>query len=401
MAPTAADAANDDLVDRLIAQGALWSRSLIAAFRATPRHRFLDRVFLADRSPGGWREVATRDAGPEQLRLVYSDRALITRISPPTPGAASVATSSSSQPSLMAQMLEDLDPAPGQRTLEVGTGTGYNAALLGHVVGPRCVTTVDVDRQVLSEAWAHLESFHDRGIELRHGDGRGGWPASAPFDRLVVTAATPDLEPAWLEQLAPGGVLVAPLALAPGLSYVVRGGVRAGTFHGRLTRTAYFMPLRGERETGRAEEEVAPTGSLDTVEAPWADWFDRRRPRMGWLGFIQALAFFGWLRGLTVAYQTQREDQPAYELTDPADGRVCWLSVSRWRVSGPGGRQLGWDLWRAFLDAGGPWPTEFVLTATPHRDRARSPREGPGVRSGPRCRRLWEVATKRERPAWV
>src|SRR5262249_14675720 len=101
MPPTAADVANDDLVDRLIAQGALWSRPLIAAFRATPRHRFLDRVFLADRSPSGWREVSTRDADPEQLRLVYSDRALITRISPPAPGIPSVATSSSSQPSLM------------------------------------------------------------------------------------------------------------------------------------------------------------------------------------------------------------------------------------------------------------------------------------------------------------
>jgi len=82
--PTAAEQANQELVERLIAEGALWSRPLIAAFRATPRHAFLDRVFVYQRKANEWREVLTRDPGPEELRLVYSDRARITHLSPAT-----------------------------------------------------------------------------------------------------------------------------------------------------------------------------------------------------------------------------------------------------------------------------------------------------------------------------
>ena len=147
-------------------------------------------------------------------------------------------TSSSSQPSRMAQMLEDLQPSPGQRVLEIGAGTGYNAALLAHIVGPKRVITVDVDRDVLSEAWDHLRAYPERGVELKHADGRYGYPEAAPYDRIMVTAATPDLEPAWMEQLTAGGLLLAPLSLAPGLAYLVRGGMNGGIFQGRPTRAA-------------------------------------------------------------------------------------------------------------------------------------------------------------------
>src|SRR6516165_9718662 len=138
--------ANEQMVDRLIAEGALWSAALIAAFRATPRECFLDRVFQYHRKSDRWRELITRDPGPEELRLLYSDRALITHLSRPKPGEPETPISSSSQPSLMAQMLEDLQPGPGMRILEIGAGTGYNAALLAHVAGPGQVVSIDVDR---------------------------------------------------------------------------------------------------------------------------------------------------------------------------------------------------------------------------------------------------------------
>src|SRR5262249_31650677 len=176
---------------------------------------------VGGRKHNRWREVPTRDPGPEQLRLLYSDRALITRLGRAAPEAPETAISSSSQPSLMAQMLEDLKPAPGKRTLEIGAGTGYNAALLAHVVGPELVTSVDVDRQVLAQAREHLRAFPERRVELRHADGRIPLRGGLTFERIMVTAATPDLEPAWLEELADDGVLLAPLALAPGLAYVV------------------------------------------------------------------------------------------------------------------------------------------------------------------------------------
>src|SRR5205807_4182457 len=136
----------------------------------------------------------------------------------------------------------------------VGAGTGYNAGLLAHVVGPGQVTSVDVDRAVLAEAWDHLRVFPERRVNLRHADGRSGFAEAAPYDRIMVTAATPDLEPAWLDQLTQSGLLLAPVALAPGLAYLVRGTVREEVFEGRLTRAAYFMSLRAEGETGSPEE---------------------------------------------------------------------------------------------------------------------------------------------------
>jgi protein-L-isoaspartate(D-aspartate) O-methyltransferase len=401
MARALAEQTNQTMVDRLIAEGALWSAPVIAAFRATPRHQFIDRVYQYHRRSGRWREVITRDPGPEELRLVYSDRALITRLSPAQPGDNELPISSSSQPSLMGQMLEDLQLETGQRVLEVGAGTAYNAALLAHVAGPGRVTSIDVDRSVLAEAWDHLRAFADRQVDLRHSDGRAGFAASAPYDRIMVTAATADLEPAWLEQLAPDGLLLAPLALAPGLAYLVRGTVRGGVFHGRLTRAAYFMPLRGEHDAGPpAADDPTFAGQLQTMPAPWAGWFDRRHPRLQWHGFLQALTFYGLLRGLSVHYRGEGNGQLLFGVSAPEHGWVCWFGTQDWLVSGQAGRDLGTALWRAFLEAGGPWPTEFDLQARPqgglHPDR----REGY-LRQGPHCQQLWQLREKRERTAWL
>lgn len=400
MRASLADQANQQLVDRLIAEGALWSPALIAAFRATPRHRFLDRVFQFERQKEAWREVITREPTAEELRILYSDRALITHLSPPAPGTPILPISSSSQPSLMAQMLQDLHLGPGLRVLEVGAGTGYNAALLAHVVGAGNVTSVDVDAEVLSEAWDHLRRVPDRGVRLHHADGRAGFPGGAPYDRIMVTAATPDLEPAWLEQLAEGGILLAPLALAPGLAFIVRGQVCSGVFDGRLTRAAYFMPLRAEGETGAGAVEALPgAGEFRTVRAPWAGWFDRRRCRPDWLTFIQSLAFYGWLRGLGIHHRATEPGVSVFAVADAA-GAVCWLSPREWQINGPEARALGRLLWRAFLGAGGPWPTEYHLRAGPQGGLA----AGSGEhyrRHGPRCEQVWGVCTDRERPVGI
>src|SRR5208282_1519845 len=165
------DLANQRMVDRLIAEGALWSPPLIAAYRQTPRHRFLQRVFVFHHRNEGWREIDTREPEAPQIDLVYADRALITRLLVNAEGQQ-VPISSSSQPSLMAEMLEDLRPQMGQRVLEIGAGTGYNAALLAHGVGPGLVHSVDVDQAVLAEATEHFAGFADRGVHLHHGDGR-------------------------------------------------------------------------------------------------------------------------------------------------------------------------------------------------------------------------------------
>lgn len=387
MAP--ADAANQDMVDRLIARAALRGAALAAAFRATPRHRFLSRVW---RHEGQWREIDPAAPLDDDLAALYADRALTTKVSSPGPGEAPVSVSSSSQPSLMAQMLEDLSLRAGLRVLEVGSGTGYNAALLAYVVGE--VVSIDVDREVLADAGRHLLAFPDRRVALRHGDGRLGWPAAAPYDRIQVTAASEDLEPAWLAQLADGGLLQVPLDLAPGLAWVAQGAVNAGTFDGGLTRPAYFMPLRDEGEPGR--DRAVATGPLpgperlQAVAAPWADWHDRRggvEPA----DFLPAVALLAWLEGYALGYATCPDGRPGFGVGDLVRGQACWLGPYEWRVSGKGGQELGHALWRRWLDLGGPRPDDWRLTVG---DVTAGPSRTRHTRQGPRCVQAWEL------PAW-
>jgi protein-L-isoaspartate O-methyltransferase len=292
----------------------------------------------------------------------------------------------------MAQMLEDLRPARGQRVLEIGAGTGYNAALLAHVAGPGQVLSLDVDANVLSEAWDHLRAFPERQVVLKQADGRAGDPGSAPFERIMATAATPDIEAAWLGQLAPGGVLVAPVVFAPGLSYVVRGEAREGVFDGELTRPAYFLALRSEGEGG-LEAGPGPVLNADqAVAAPWAGWFDRRRPRANWAGFVLSLVFFAWLKRLPVRQQETDGGQLAFAL---GEGQaVCHPDLRQWRVSGRGGEALAERLWRAFLDAGAPRPTDYHF-----RLPLPSPFGGPPG-GDLRSRATWEIKEPRDRAAW-
>jgi protein-L-isoaspartate(D-aspartate) O-methyltransferase len=386
------------MVDRLIAEGALWSPPLIRAFRETPRHRFLYRVFQYQRKHDRWKEIITRDPSDEELSILYSDRALITRLGCPAGAGPEVPISSSSQPSLMALMLEDFKLYPGLRVLEVGAGTGYNAALMAHVVGPQNVISAEVDREVLAEAWDHLRGFPDRQVHLQHADGREGYSGAAPYDRIIVTAATPDLELAWLEQLADRGLLLAPLSLAPGLAFVVRGTVTEGIFHGRLTRAAFFMPLRAEGETGPGDlTSLPPVGDLQTLRAPWASWFDRKRLRVNWLGFSQSLAFFGLLRGFAVHYRVLDNTRVSFGLSE--HDALCWFDHQAWQVTNERGKEIGVGTWRAFLEAGGPWPTEFRVKIGP-RDRLSPGRRPSFLRPGPRFWQQWELSESRDRMAW-
>ncbi|MGH3885395.1 MAG: methyltransferase domain-containing protein [Pseudonocardiaceae bacterium] len=101
---------------------------------------------------------------------------------------------------------------PGHRVLEIGAGTGYNAALLAHLVGPAGkVTTVDIDSKVVRGARECLAAAGYRGVSVVCGDGEFGYSDHAPYDRIVVTAGAWDLPPAWVDQLAAGGRLVVPL----------------------------------------------------------------------------------------------------------------------------------------------------------------------------------------------
>jgi protein-L-isoaspartate(D-aspartate) O-methyltransferase len=113
-----------------------------------------------------------------------------------------------SQPFIGALMLELLGVAPGHKALEVGTGLGYQAALMAEIGAD--VFSVEIVEEFAEAARLRLASI-DHDVEIRVGDGSRGWSDHAPFDRILVTAAAKEVPPALLEQLAPGGRLVIPL----------------------------------------------------------------------------------------------------------------------------------------------------------------------------------------------
>lgn len=114
-----------------------------------------------------------------------------------------------SQPSLVAFMTGQLALTPRHRVLEIGTGSGYQTALLAELAGE--VYTVERIPALAAAAAARLDRLGYRNIHYRTGDGALGWPEQAPFDAIIVTAAPPALPPALIEQLACGGRLVAPV----------------------------------------------------------------------------------------------------------------------------------------------------------------------------------------------
>jgi protein-L-isoaspartate(D-aspartate) O-methyltransferase len=188
-----------DLVDLLRSEGQLTTAAVAEAFLEVPRERFLPEV-----------------AVEEGLGAVYRDDAIVTRRD-----QRGMPVSSSSQPSIMAAMLEALVLRPGHRVLEVGTGTGYNAALLSRLVGATgAVTSVELDPELAARA-AEVLSQGGHQIDVVVGDGREGWPAGAPYDRMIVTASGPDVPRAWLDQLVGDGLVVMPLWLRGPLQRVV------------------------------------------------------------------------------------------------------------------------------------------------------------------------------------
>ncbi len=184
---TDANALRRKLVDELRESGFLRSDRVAEAFAAVPRHLFV---------PGA------------PLDETYRDRPIVTR------RADGVPTSSSSQPAIMATMLEQLDVQPGDRVLEIGAGTGYNAALLAFLAGEGGgVTTIDIDPETVETARAHLNAAGYERVHVVSGDGGFGYADDAPYDRTIVTAGCWQIPPPWIEQLVEDGLVVLPLRI--------------------------------------------------------------------------------------------------------------------------------------------------------------------------------------------
>ena len=181
----------------------------------------------------------------------------------------------------MARMLESLDVRDGQRVLEIGTGTGYNAALLCHRLGSELVHSIDVDPSLVDLARGRLASLGYEPV-LVAGDGRSGMPGHAPFDRIIATCSVPEVPWAWVEQLTGDGVLLVDIQPSIAAGNLVRLHRTATGATGRFEPGwATFMAARAESAPPRvrtspdlssAPQRASAVGFLE----PWREpvwWF--------------------------------------------------------------------------------------------------------------------------------
>jgi protein-L-isoaspartate(D-aspartate) O-methyltransferase len=203
------------MVDRTILGAGIDDPSVLRAMRTVPREAFYPEGFE---------------------RSAYRSAALL-------PWAAEALT----EPLALARMLEALELRPDDRVLEIGTGTGYGAAVLSRRVSEVC--SVERQARLCVRAGMRLEQLGYDNVRILHGDGFGGWPDHAPYDGILVSASAPFVPPPLLQQLAEQGRLVMPVGIAHRTQRIVQ--VRRGRRHGEdqyrtrcLPVRARFIPLR-------------------------------------------------------------------------------------------------------------------------------------------------------------
>jgi protein-L-isoaspartate O-methyltransferase len=339
---------------------------------ATGRHAYVHR----DQDPAGWRRAADSDA---PITVQWDDG----RHWGCKPGE--VPSSSSSTPSVVSGMLTALHAEPGMRALEIGTGTGWSAALLAHRLGDDHVVTVEVDPEVAEQARANLKRI-GAAPHVITADGAAGWPPGAPYDRLIATCGLRRIPHAWVRQTRPGGVILAPWGteFAPfeALARLVvaeDGATASGRFTTGTTGTTgmvRLMKLRSHRvPRPRHAEYATRTGS-------WPHGADTTATDLGPETVDHAPDDpVPFILGLAVPDCAHACGKEAGEI-------VAWFhslndrswAAARFRPGEPGGdvyqhgpRRL-WDeldaAWRWWHAQGRPAIDRFGLTVTPDGEKA-------------------------------
>lgn len=227
------------------------------------RRPFIPDTIYSQREEFGDLLPLHRQQEPELWgKLVTSDDAVTTQLDDD-----GWPISSSSAPWLMNAMLDALSPEPGHRVLEIGTGTGWNAAIMA-AAGAN-VTTIEIDETIVQRASEVLSRTGFRDVHVIHGDGELGAPGRAPFDRIIATAAAHTVPYQWVLQAAEGGRIVFPYTgehHPHGLAVLT---VNSRVASGRIIDEAAFMPLRGQRISPAAFREIGEAKSNVTIEVNW------------------------------------------------------------------------------------------------------------------------------------
>ncbi|MEU0167720.1 ATP-grasp peptide maturase system methyltransferase [Streptomyces iakyrus] len=355
------------LIDRMVIGGSLRTEPWRRAAAAVPRHEFLRggyfRHVAGPRFHTAWEPVQAGD--PDWLEGCYTDVSLVTQIAGtivPEDIRGPITrepTSSSTLPSLVLRMLEDLQVEDVHKVLEIGTGTGYSTALLCARLGAGNVTSIEYDPAVASRARAtlgHLRTYPT----LVTGDGLSGHGEDAPYDRVIATCGVRTVPMAWVEQTRPGGLILATVGGWLGSSELARLTVHEdGTASGPLLGGAVsFMLARPhtppplgllpDLDDGKERETTIGTEVLE-------NWTSR---------FVVQLAVPNAQR-----VTLERNGRAEEVLVDVGTG--SWAAVyaegGRWLVR-QGGPEPLWDAaeeqYGRWCAAGAPALEEFTVTVT-------------------------------------
>lgn len=345
------------MIELLKKQGAIRSEQVEEAFRRVERHRFIEAVYEFE--PSG--TLQARHFDPEnpteaQLDTIYQNRTLVTRVYNNWP------TSSSSEPGIVAEMLELIDVGPGLKVLEIGAGTGYNAALMAEVVkAPRLVVSIDVQEDIIAQTARLLENAGYGEVKLVAGDGAAD---EAPFDRIVATVGCPDISPAWGAQLNPSGRMLIPLQHA-GWYPLTRIWAEKDGLMGRVVGWSGFMLIQGTLATEGPwpfTHSGGLTPSKQAKELPLFEGFNNEN----WSEEFPIWNFFYFV-GLEDSRAFWTSQTPGFGLVDKRLGTAIVNPKSK-SVFLDGDQQLYSRLnqiYERWLSLGRPRPSDFQMEFVP------------------------------------
>jgi len=344
-------------VDLLEGLGVLGSDAVRCAIAKVRRHRFLEAWYRAEfdensASLSFVKHALDRDRpAPEDLEEIYSNRALVTAV-------------------------DLLDLRPGHLVLEIGTGTGYNAALLREVVGPSGkVCSIEIQEDVASLARKHLDDEGYADVAVLARDAYYGAPEKALFDRIIATVGCSDISPHWLDQLKPEGLMLVPLQHGVG-DPLVRIECDPDTENcgiGRIVGRSAFMPIEGELRWRNPWGTITEPGLLESPTRIYPLPESLVLEESGGASLAEAHRWRSYQFFLSLTAQVLRHQGIGFGIAEPALRSAVLLSDDEIRGYTLDGHIRSLDnlrdrlvyLAEAWDDLGRPNPEDYVLRFHP------------------------------------